>query len=79
MAAPWSVQAAYEEDWVTDYQAQPGDYSIAVIPDIQELSARWKLAVTYGDVDANQIHNASDALYILQDAVGKREPFPCEG
>ncbi|MBQ7339156.1 MAG: metallophosphoesterase [Clostridia bacterium] len=29
----------YFYDWVRDYTSEPGEYSIAVIPDIQELSA----------------------------------------
>ncbi len=41
LAFPWLAQAEGEEDWVEGYQPQPGDYSIAVIPDIQELSARY--------------------------------------
>ncbi len=31
----------YWMDWYTGYTAEPGEYSIAVIPDIQELSAKY--------------------------------------
>ncbi len=32
-------QDEYWRDWVYDYQPEPGDYSMVVIPDIQELTA----------------------------------------
>ena len=34
--------------------------------------------ILYGDVSADGKINATDALYILQYAVGKRDSFPCE-
>ena len=32
-------QGQYWRDWLYDYQPQPGDYSITVIPDLQEITA----------------------------------------
>lgn len=36
-----TYDSEYFMDWCYDYESEPGEYSIAVIPDIQELSAKY--------------------------------------
>ena len=49
-------EGKYWRDWVYHYQAQPGDYSLAVIPDIQELTVNHsqKLNTIYQWITANK-------------------------